>query len=88
MLVARFYILQNILLLIAFISFATADPVCHPDYGQPTYTDCVDLVNALRLGSDDQRLLFFALLGEKVPPWIPNLAKKCRSRLPLLLTRG
>ena len=91
MLAARFYIFNTILPLLAFISHATADPVCDLTYGQPTYTDCRDLVNLLLKYENDaenERQLFFALRGEEPPPWIPQAAQIFPTRLPILLKQG
>lgn len=87
MLAARFHVFHTILWLFAFISSATIDPVCDSlAYGQPTYSDCLDLVIALQRAGD--RLRFFALRAEPAPPWIPIEARVQRSRLPQLMGRG
>lgn len=89
MLAARFYVSYTILWLFAFISIssATTDPVCDIlAYGQPTYSDCRDLVIALQRADD--KLRFFALRAEPAPPWIPLVARDQRSRLPILMGRG
>lgn len=87
MLAARFHVFHTILWLFAFISSANADAVCdNLAYGQPTYTDCRDLVLALQRPEDKPR--FFALRAEPVPYWIPHEARNQRTRLPLLMGRG
>ena len=91
MLAAYFYVFSTILSLLAFISFVSADPHCNMTYGQPTYTDCLDLVNLLRKydnNAENARELFFALRGEEPPPWIPQYAQIFRTRLPIFLKQG
>lgn len=92
MLAARFYIFNTILLLLAFVSSAIADPVCDPIYGQPTYTDCSDLVHALYDGwpgqLPDRREHFFSLRGETLPPWIDPALREFRKYLPRFVFRG
>lgn len=87
MLAARFYVIYTILWLFASISSATTDPVCDSVvYGQPTYSDCRDLVAALQRGDD--KLRFFSLRSERAPSWIPIAARDQPSRLPQLMDRG
>lgn len=87
MLAARFYVFYTILWFFAFFSSANADAVCDSlAYGQPTYTDCRDLVLALQ--RPEYKLRFFALRAESPPYWIPHLARNQRTRLPLLMGQG
>ena len=92
MLAARFYIFNIILPLLAFISLATADPYCDMTYGQPTYSDCIDVVNLLRKDTPGDvhyfRQFFFSLRGEVPPPWIPHYAHVFRTRVPIFLRAG
>ena len=92
MLVARFNVSNPILWLLASIYPATADPVCHLEYGQPTYTDCRDLVLALYDGwpgqVPDGRDHYFSVRGEPVPPWIDPLAINVRRYLPGFAAQG
>ena len=93
MLAVRFHFFNTILWLLSFTKPATADPVCdYLTYGQPSYSDCRDLVLALYKGApgqdDDRRLHFFSLRGEEAPPWIPLFARGLRTYLPIFVTRG
>ena len=92
MLAARFYLFNTILPLLAFISFAIADAHCDQTYGQPTHSDCIDVVNLLRKDNpgsiEDRRQLFFSLRGEEPPPWIPRVAQVFRSNVPIFLKHG
>ena len=92
MLPARFYVCLTILSLLAFISFATADPHCDQIYGQPKYSDCVHVIDLLQRDSfgnvNDKRPIFFSLHGEEPPPWIPLSARVFRARLPIFLRQG
>ena len=92
MLAARFYIFNTILPLLVFICFAAADPQCDLAYGQPTYSDCFEVVNLLQKdspgGAAGGRQLFFSLRGEEPPPWIPRFAHVFRTSVPIFLKHG
>ncbi len=92
MLVARFNVSNPILWLLASTFPATADPFCDLIYGQPTYSDCRDLVLALYDGwpgqVTDLRDHYFSVRGEPAPPWINPSALHLRRYLPGLATRG
>ena len=94
MLVVRLHVVTTILCLLAFISAATADPVCDAlSYGNPRYNDCRDLVLTIDEGldthtSDYRSQRFFGLRGDKPPFWIPQRALGLKSILPIFGTRG
>lgn len=93
MLVALIHVFHTILPLFAFITSAAADPFCdHLTYGQPTYTDCRDLVYALYKGAPGQTEWgmkhFFSLRHETPPPWIPTPIQSRRTYLPIFVDRG
>lgn len=92
MLAARFYVFNPILPLLAFIYFATADPQCDLTYGQPKYTDCLQVVDLLQKdipgGVQNRRQLFFSLRGQEPPPWIPEPARVFRVAVPFFLRIG
>ena len=93
MLVALIHVFHTILPLFAFITSAAADPFCdHLTYGQPTYTDCRELVHALYRGSPRQAEWgmehFFSLRHETPPPWIPTSVQSRRTYLPIFVDRG
>ena len=94
MLVVRLQSLTTILCLLAFISFATAEPFCNAmTYGHPNRDDCRDLVVAIDEGPDrhiiaDGRQRFFSLPKEKPPDWIPVFDKELRTGLPIFDRRG
>lgn len=92
MLAKCYHISITILWLLAFISSAAADPVCDPIYGQPTYSDCRDLVIALYSGwpgqITDQREHYFSLRGERPPPWINPDALDSQKYLPRFAFQG
>ena len=92
MLAARFNVCSTILTLLAFVSFTTTDPHCEQTYGQPTYTDCLHVVDLLQKPStghvQERRQLFFSLHGEEPPSWIPHTARVFRASLPIFLQQG
>ena len=92
MLRAGFYVFSTLLPLLASISLATADPYCDETYGQPTFSDCLHVVNLLEKDSsgdiEGKRQLFFSLNGEQPPPWIPGVARIFRSNVPIFLRHG
>lgn len=92
MLAARFNISNTILSFLAFLSSATADPVCDLIYGQPIYNDCRDLVLALHDGwpgqTTDRREHYFSIRGEEPPPWINPVARNFREYVPRFVFQG
>ena len=92
MLAARSSTFITILCLLAFILFATADPVCDEIYGQPTYRDCRDLVLALHDGwpgqMTDKREQYFSLRGVEPSPWINPRARSVRRNVPRFASQG
>lgn len=92
MLAARLNVSNTILWFLAFVSSAIADPVCDPIYGQPTYTDCSDLVLALYDGwpgqIPDRKEHYFSLSGEEPSPWIDPELGRLRIYLPKFVFQG
>lgn len=89
---ARFHVFNTILWLLSSISSVKADPVCDLAYGQPTYSDCRDLVLKLYSAwpgqSGDRREHFFSLRGEQAPPWIKPGAQRLRLNVPRFMFHG
>lgn len=92
MLAVRFNVFNTVLLLLALISSATADPVCDLLYGQPTYVNCRDLVLALDAGWPGQlggrKEHYFSVRGERPPPWISHSAQGLRKYVPRFAVQG
>lgn len=92
MLAARLNVSNTILWFLAFVSSAIADPVCDPIYGQPTYTDCSDLVLALYDSwpgqIPDRKEHYFSLSGEEPSPWIDPELRRLRIYLPKFVFQG
>lgn len=92
MLAVRFTVFTTILSLLVFIYSATANPVCDPAYGHPSFSDCRDLVLTLYNGAPgrfvDEREHFFSLRGEEPPPWIPPSARGLRIHVPIFAAKG
>lgn len=62
------------------------DPYCSLDYGVPTFSDCLDLTNALYSGwpstTGDGRIHVFSLRHEPIPEGLPPAVKNGRTWLP------
>ena len=62
------------------------DLLCDPDYGQPPYSDCLELTYTLYYGwpgtVGDKRNHYFALKSSIAPPWIPPYALSQRLSVP------
>lgn len=92
MLAVHFNIFNTVVWLLALGSSATADPVCDLLYGQPTYTDCRDLVLELESGwpgqITDRKEHYFSVRGQEPPLWISPSAEKLRKYVPKYVFKG
>lgn len=83
---------STIFFLLILISLAPADPVCDLIYGQPTQSDCRDLLLNLYRGwpgqDVDRESHFFSVHGEEPQPWIKAHAIRLRKWLPQIATQG
>ena len=88
----RVKVSSTIFLLLIFISLAAADPVCDLIYGQPTHSDCRDLLLDLYNGwpghDEDRMNHYFSVYGEVPPPWIKVHAIRMRIYVPLFAAQG